>query len=80
MRGGAQRGVRDVKILKLAITVTSSPSRNLAINFAMMTLPKTYRHVVFGEKGSDLTIEETELKLLSPGEILIKVEACGVCY
>lgn len=45
-----------------------------------MALPGTYRHAVFKDKGADLTIEETELKLPAPGEILVKVEACGVCY
>lgn len=45
-----------------------------------MALPRTYRHAVFKDKGANLTVEETELKLPSPGEILIKVEACGVCY
>ena len=45
-----------------------------------MGLPKTYKHAVFREKGADLTIEETELKLPGPGELLVKVQACGVCY
>jgi D-arabinose 1-dehydrogenase-like Zn-dependent alcohol dehydrogenase len=45
-----------------------------------MSLPKTYKHAVFKEKGAPLTLEETELRMPSENEILIKVEACGVCY
>lgn len=45
-----------------------------------MTLPKTYKHAVFKEAGKPLTIEETDLKLPGKGEVLIKVEACGVCF
>lgn len=42
-------------------------------------LPKTYKHAIFKTQGGDLTVEETELKLPPPGEILVKVQACGVC-
>ena len=45
-----------------------------------MTLPKTYRRAVFKEQGAPLTIEEVELMPPSNGEVLVKVEACGVCY
>ncbi|KAH8678357.1 dehydrogenase [Xylariales sp. PMI_506] len=45
-----------------------------------MSLPKTYKHAVFKEQGAPLVVEETELKLPGETEILIKVEACGVCY
>ncbi|KAK8095672.1 alcohol dehydrogenase [Apiospora kogelbergensis] len=44
------------------------------------SLPKTYKHAVFKTQGQPLTIEEVELKLPGPGEVLVKVEACGVCY
>lgn len=44
------------------------------------SLPKTYNHAVFKTQGQPLTIEEVELKLPGPGEVLVKVEACGVCY
>lgn len=44
------------------------------------SLPKTYKHAVFKTQGAGLTVEETELKLPSEGEILVKVQACGVCY
>ena len=43
-------------------------------------LPQTYKHAVFKTQGADLTVEEAKLKLPSPGEILVKVQACGVCY
>jgi hypothetical protein len=44
------------------------------------SLPKTYRHAVFKEKGAPLTIEEVELKMPGKGEVLVKTEACGVCH
>ncbi|KAK3314408.1 chaperonin 10-like protein [Apodospora peruviana] len=45
-----------------------------------MSLPKTYKHAVFRTKGAPLEITESELKLPGKGEILVKVEACGVCF
>lgn len=45
-----------------------------------MTLPKTYKHAIFKEQGAPLTLEDVELKHPGAGEILVKVEACGVCY
>jgi D-arabinose 1-dehydrogenase-like Zn-dependent alcohol dehydrogenase len=45
-----------------------------------MALPKTYKHAVFKELGKPLVVEDAELKLPGTGEILVKVEACGVCY
>ncbi|KAI0466493.1 GroES-like protein [Xylaria cf. heliscus] len=45
-----------------------------------MSLPSTYKHAVFPAMGKALVIEETPLKLPGRGEILIKVEACGVCF
>ncbi|KAK3321302.1 chaperonin 10-like protein [Cercophora scortea] len=45
-----------------------------------MSLPQTYKHAVFKSAGADLEIEEVNLKLPSKGELLVKVEACGVCY
>ncbi|OTB03021.1 hypothetical protein M426DRAFT_61258 [Hypoxylon sp. CI-4A] len=45
-----------------------------------MSLPQTYKHAVFKAQGQPLTIEQTPLKLPTTGEVLVKVEACGVCY
>ena len=45
-----------------------------------MGLPSTYKHAVFREQGAPLSIEETELKLPALGELLVKVQACGVCF
>jgi len=45
-----------------------------------MSLPKTFKQALFKEAGAPLTIEEAELKLPLKGEVLVKVEACGVCY
>lgn len=44
------------------------------------SLPKSYRVAVFKEKGQPLSLEEVELKEPIGGEVLIKVEACGVCH
>jgi Zn-dependent alcohol dehydrogenase len=45
-----------------------------------MSLPKTFKQAVFKAARTPLTIEEAELKMPSKGEVLVKVEACGVCY
>ena len=45
-----------------------------------MTLPKTYRQAAFHEKGGPLVLKDVELKEPSAGQVLIKVEACGVCH
>lgn len=45
-----------------------------------MNLPKTYKRAAFLEAGGPLVIDETDLIHPEEGEILIKVEACGVCY
>ena len=45
-----------------------------------MELPQSYKQAVFNELGGSLSIEEVELKLPNNGEVLVKVEACGVCH
>lgn len=45
-----------------------------------MSLPKTYKRAVFRERGASLTIEDVELAQPKSGVVLVKVEACGVCY
>ncbi|RMJ25471.1 alcohol dehydrogenase [Aspergillus sp. HF37] len=45
-----------------------------------MTLPKTFKQAVFKSAGAPLAIEEATLTPPGPGEILVKVEACGVCF
>lgn len=45
-----------------------------------MALPKTYKQAAFKETGGPLVVEEVSLKLPTAGEILVKVEACGVCH
>ncbi|OKL63466.1 hypothetical protein UA08_01793 [Talaromyces atroroseus] len=45
-----------------------------------MSLPKTFRQAVFKEAGGPLVLEEASLTLPGEGEILVKVEACGVCF
>ncbi|RHZ59795.1 uncharacterized protein CDV56_105027 [Aspergillus thermomutatus] len=45
-----------------------------------MSLPQTYKREVFKELGHPLTVEDAPLKPPATKELLIKVEACGVCY
>lgn len=45
-----------------------------------MSLPKTYRRAAFKEAGGPLVIEEVQLNSPIKGEILVKIEACGVCF
>ncbi|KAI0442993.1 alcohol dehydrogenase GroES-like domain-containing protein [Xylaria telfairii] len=45
-----------------------------------MSLPKTYKQAAFKELGGPLVIETVPLKMPASGEILVKVEACGVCH
>ena len=44
------------------------------------TLPSTYKQAVFKEANAPLTLEQVPLNLPKRNEILIKVEACGVCH
>lgn len=45
-----------------------------------MSLPHTYKHAVFKAAGQPLVIEDTPLKMPGTDELLVKVEACGVCF
>lgn len=45
-----------------------------------MSLPSTYKRAVFKEAGGRLTVEQTEMTMPAAGEVLVKVEACGVCH
>lgn len=45
-----------------------------------MTIPQTYKRAVFKSAGTPLVIEQVPLTLPGPNEILVKVEACGVCF
>ncbi|KAJ9151663.1 Alcohol dehydrogenase GroES-like domain-containing protein [Coniochaeta hoffmannii] len=43
-------------------------------------LPETFKALVLKEKGAPLTLESLPLKKPGPGEVLVKVLACGVCH
>ena len=43
-------------------------------------IPKTHKAAMFKEKGGPLVVEEIDTKQPEEGEILVKVEACGVCH
>ncbi|GKZ43345.1 hypothetical protein AbraIFM66951_004442 [Aspergillus brasiliensis] len=45
-----------------------------------MTIPQTFKQAVFRSAGTSLVIEEVPLTPPGPNEILVKVEACGVCF
>lgn len=45
-----------------------------------MVLPPTYTRAVFNSPGGPLAIETVPLTLPSTNEILVKVQACGVCF
>ncbi|KAF7158167.1 hypothetical protein CNMCM5623_002833 [Aspergillus felis] len=45
-----------------------------------MTIAQTYKQAVFKSAGAPLVIEESPLTPPGPNEILVKVEACGVCF
>lgn len=45
-----------------------------------MTLPKTFKKAAFKEQGSRLTVEDEQLQLPGKNEVLVKVDACGVCH
>ena len=51
----------------------------MAVTLNMTSLPKSFKQAVFKDAGAPLTIEETTLTLPGHGELLVKVEACGVC-
>jgi propanol-preferring alcohol dehydrogenase len=42
--------------------------------------PGTYQAAVVPEFGSALTLKQVDLPALEPGQILVKVEACGLCH
>ncbi|KAK3301817.1 chaperonin 10-like protein [Chaetomium strumarium] len=45
-----------------------------------MTLPKTYKRAAFTEAGGNLRLEDVPLQPPGKNEVLVKVEACGVCH
>ncbi|KAI0444374.1 alcohol dehydrogenase [Xylaria telfairii] len=46
----------------------------------MTSLPKTYKAAVVPKGGEPIVIKEVELKQPGPGQVLVKVLACGVCH
>jgi len=44
------------------------------------SLPSEYKAAVFESKGQPLTFKQLKLELPKPGEVLVKVLACGVCH
>jgi D-arabinose 1-dehydrogenase-like Zn-dependent alcohol dehydrogenase len=49
-------------------------------DYTTMSLPKTYKRAAFVEAGQPLKVDTAPLKMPGAGEILVKVEACGVCH
>ncbi|KAI0906835.1 alcohol dehydrogenase [Ustulina deusta] len=46
----------------------------------MTSLPKTYKAAVIVKSNEPIVIKELELKEPGPGQVLVKVLACGVCH
>ncbi|KAI1191828.1 alcohol dehydrogenase [Nemania serpens] len=46
----------------------------------MASLPKTYKAAVMVKPNEPIVIKELELKQPGPGQVLVKVIACGVCH
>ena len=44
------------------------------------TAPTTYRAAVVHDFGSPLTVEQVPTPKLGPGQVRVKVEACGLCH
>ncbi|PYI03846.1 putative alcohol dehydrogenase [Aspergillus sclerotiicarbonarius CBS 121057] len=44
------------------------------------TPPQTFKQAVFKSLGAPLVIEEAPILHPGPGQLLVKVEACGVCF
>ena len=47
---------------------------------ASAKFPKTCRAAVCEKPGEKVELKNVELKDPAPGEIMIKTEACGVCF
>lgn len=64
---------------KTASTTTSTTTNTKTADMAS-SLPKTFKAAVLN--GTDKPLEIKELPMLEPkaGEILVKVQACGVCH
>ena len=46
----------------------------------MASLPKTFKAAVLPGINKPLEIKQVSMPELQPGEILVKVKACGVCF
>lgn len=46
----------------------------------MANLPKTFKAVVCEKPGAGIALKDVELQEPKQGEVLIKVQACGVCF
>lgn len=46
----------------------------------MASLPQTYKAVVLHEANAPFKLQDVELQRPGPGEVLVKVRACGVCF
>lgn len=55
-------------------------SSNSANTSTMASLPKTYKAAVMVKPNEPIVIKELELKQPGPGQVLVKVIACGVCH
>ncbi|WDK16369.1 alcohol dehydrogenase GroES-like domain-containing protein [Colletotrichum graminicola] len=75
------RGEKNIQVTpKQSNNQASINTTTSSVTMSSSALPKTYKQASFKELGGDLVLEEVPLQLPAAGEILVKVEACGVCH
>ncbi|CAJ2500769.1 Uu.00g036220.m01.CDS01 [Anthostomella pinea] len=61
--------------IKLSLTFTNNHH-----TMSSTSLPKTYKVACLEKAGEPITIKDVDLKQPEPGQVLVKVLACGVCH
>lgn len=61
-------------------TVPTSETKASESKMAASEIPKTMKAAVLNGQDKPLEIKDVPLPEVQPGEILIKVHACGVCH
>jgi D-arabinose 1-dehydrogenase-like Zn-dependent alcohol dehydrogenase len=46
----------------------------------MPSLPQSFKSAVLKDANSPLELQDTPLRMPGPGQVLIKVLACGICH
>jgi D-arabinose 1-dehydrogenase-like Zn-dependent alcohol dehydrogenase len=72
---GKASGIPTISQVPIKKSIRSSIKTN-----TIMSQPKMYKRAAFHELGGPLVVSEVPLEEPAAGEILVKVEACGVCH